>query len=457
MAPTKASVAERAGVKHEIYWRETESVQPGPPLRGDVRTNVCIIGAGYTGMWTAHFLKLADPSIDIHIVEADYAGAGASGHNDGFVTPTIGHSMSGLVRQFGTERAAVAYGVVGRSILELGRFCRKYKVDAEMEPNGYYTVATNSGQLHRLEQELELASKLGSKNSLELLGATEARDRIGSAEILGAFKVGGALINPHRLSRGLARVVRGQGVHIHEGTPASYQGLTGDGHVVTTPEGKITADKVLLATNAYQHQFTPFRNRVRPVWSYAVVTEPLTDEQLAEVHWPGREGFVEARNFILFGRFTAQNRLLIGGGPAPYFYGRDMSESKHIRNDQLTEYLRDALGRYFPAWRDLRFSHAYGGCVAMTREFVPHVGGLGGGLFYGHGYCGNGIALTHTAGKALRDLILGRDSAYTNLLFVNGKERKVPAEPLFFLGARALSAVLAWQDRHPTVIKRSLV
>jgi glycine/D-amino acid oxidase-like deaminating enzyme len=93
----------------------------------------------------------------------------------------------------------------------------------------------------------------------------------------------------------------------------------------------------------------------------------------------------------------------------------------------------------------------------MTREFVPHVGGLGGGLFYGHGYCGNGIALTHTAGKALRDLILGRDSAYTNLLFVNGKERKVPAEPLFFLGARALSAVLAWQDRHPTVIKRSLV
>jgi glycine/D-amino acid oxidase-like deaminating enzyme len=408
-------------------------------------------------MWTAHFLKLADPSIEIHLVESEYAGAGASGHNDGFVTPTIGHSLHGLVRNFGAERAGVAYGVVGRSILELSRFCRKYEVDAEMERNGYYTVATHAGQVASLKRDLELVGQLGASTALELLSSADAQSKIGSKEIIAAFKVGGALINPHKLARGLARVVREQGVHIHEGSPATYAGRTAAGHVVRTPHGTVTSDTVVFATNAYQHQFTPFRGKVRPVWSYAAVTAPLTEEQLAQVHWPDREGFVEARNFILFGRLTAQNRLLIGGGPAAYYYGRDMSERDHIRNDMVFGHLRAALGRYFPAWRDLPFTHAYGGCVAMTREFVPHVGALGEGAFYGHGYCGNGIALTHCAGKALRDLILGKDSSYTNLLFVNRKERGMPAEPLFYLGSRMLSAALAWQDRHPTVIKRPLV
>ena len=440
---------------HSIYWRDTEPVEPGPPLEGDVRCDVCIVGGGYTGMWTAHFLKQAEPALDVQIVEADYAGAGASGHNDGFVTPTIGHSLWGLLHRFGPERAKLAYGAVGRSILELGRFCRQNGIDAGYEPNGFYLVATSDGQMSRLERDVELADRMDSR--LEIVGRDAIQQRIGSPAIQAGLKGGGALVNPHRLARGLARVVRAAGVTIHERTPATrFEVAPGGGHVVTTPRGRVTAPKLVLATNAYQHRFPAFRNQVKPVWSYAMVSEPLDDARLAELPWTDREGFVEATNFIVFGRLTAENRLLIGGGPAPYRYGRDMDE-RHVHDPRVEVALRQAFARFFPDWGDLRFTHSYGGCIAITRDYVPHVGELSPGVYHGYGYCGNGIACTHTAGKALRDLVLERDTSYSNLLFVRGPEPGFPPEPLSYLGARALSGLLAWQDRHPAAIKRQLV
>jgi glycine/D-amino acid oxidase-like deaminating enzyme len=407
-------------------------------------------------MWTAHFLKRADPSLDIHIVEADYAGAGASGHNDGFVTPTIGHSLGAVVNRFGIDAAQVAYAAVTKSVFELGRFCSKYEIDAEIESSGYFQVASNIAQIRLLERDLKIAGRLGVDSSLELLDARQAQQKIGSPAIKSAIKIGGALINPHRLARGLARVVTDHRVHIHEQTRATAVARAPGGHQVTTPEGTIRAPIVVLATNAYQHQFAPFRRKVVPVWSYAAVTEPLTGEQLRMVHWPGREGFVEAGNFIVFGRLTAENRLLFGGGRAHYHYGRDMNEHRHLDSPAATEVLRGVLARYFPVWQELRFTHAYGGCVAITREVIPHAGAAGDGLFYGHGYCGNGIAVTHTTGKVLRDLILGRNTTYANLLFANGKEKPFPPEPFAFVAAKAMSLLLTAQDRHPQLIRRQL-
>ena len=225
---------------------------------------------------------------------------------------------------------------------------------------------------------------------------------------------------------------------------------------MTTPNGRVSAGKLVIATNAYQHQFPEFRNQVKPVWSYAMVSEPIDDARLAELPWTDREGFVEATNFIIFGRLIAENRLLIGGGPAPYRYGRAMDD-RYIHDARVETALRRAFARYFPDWGGLRFTHSYGGCIAITRDYVPHVGQLGGGVYYGYGYCGNGIACTHTAGKALRDLVLEQDSTYSNLLFVRREEPGFPPEPLSYLGAGALSRLLALQDRYPTVIKRQLV
>jgi glycine/D-amino acid oxidase-like deaminating enzyme len=443
-------------VKHEIYWRDTEPVVPGPPLREDITCDVAIIGGGYTGMWTAFFLKQANPSLEIHILEAEFAGAGASGHNDGFMTPTIGHSLGALIHRFGPERAKLAYSVVGKSMLELRRFCTKYGVDAELEPTGYYQVASNKHQLRLLKRDIELIGMLGGAGSIDLLDAKQAQECIGSPAIVGAFKVGGALINPHKLARGLSRVVRELGVHIHESTKVTAMRKTAAGHVLTTPYARVTAPKILLATNAHQHQFGSFQRKVVPVWSYAAVTRPLTDEELSAVHWPDRAGFVEPGNFIVFGRLTVDNRLLFGGGRAVYHYGRDMDEAKHIHRPSSAVALHQVLERYFPQWKHVPFSHEYGGCVAITREMVPHIGSAGNGIFYGHGYCGNGIAVTHAAAKSLRDLILGRDSTFTKLLYVNGSEKGFPPEPLSYLGGRAITGALAMQDKYPNLIRAQI-
>lgn len=433
---------------------------PGPPLRQDVACDVAVIGAGYTGLWTAHFLKQADPGLSVHLLEMDYAGAGASGHNDGFVTPTIGHSLHGVVRRWGPERAAEAYAAVGRSIMEIGRFCDKNAVDAELERTGFHMVATSPWQVRRLEHDRALAALVGTRSLPEIARGADARDVIGSPAILAAMPSGGALINPHRLARGLARVVTEQGAVIHERTRAHQIYQDGGRYRIRTDHATVSADKVLVATDAYQHTFPMFRRASLPIWSYALVTEPLTDAQLARVHWPRREGFVESRNFIVFGRLTADNRILFGGGPAPYRPGRDMDESRWIHDRDVERFLLDAFHRYFPVWTDVRVSHSYGGCIGVTRDLVPHVGRHRTGLYYAHGYCGNGIATTHTASKALRDLILDRDTPYARLPFVASgphREAAFPVEPVTRVGAKALSAVLALQDRRPDLLRRTIV
>jgi glycine/D-amino acid oxidase-like deaminating enzyme len=438
-------------LKTTVFWRETEPVTPGPPLRGDVSCDVCIVGGGYTGLWTAYLLKQAQPTLDIHVLEAEYAGAGASGHNDGFVTPTIGHGLHGCVHQFGPRRAADAYAAVGRSIMEISRFCTKNNVHAELERTDLLLVATSPGQERRLRDDLSIAASLGGRNLPRILRDAEAREVIGSAAIRAALPGGGALVNPHKLARGLARVVVEHHAVIHERTRVHGIERLGGRYRVRTGQGMVQAGTVVIATNAYQHVFRPFKPRLLPVWSYAVVTEPLTSRQLGRVHWPNREGFIEGRNFIRFGRLTADNRVLFGGGRAAYRYGRNMHQ-RFIRDRRVEASLISAFHGYFPEWKDVPISHSYGGCIAITRDLVPHAGRLPDGTYYAYGYCGNGIAMSHTAGKILRDLILQRDSEYTRLPLVNRREGRFLPEPLSWLAAQTATAVLATQDRYPRAL-----
>lgn len=197
--------------KHVVYWHETEPVVPEPPLRENADCDIAIVGGGYTGLWAAHFLKEAEPALDIRVVEAEYAGYGASGRADGFVTPTIGKDIQGLVRIFGTRRSLEASQAVGRSVLEIGRFARRNKIDVEYEANDYLMVATTQAQLHRLRADRELAGAIAGRDQPPLLSAAQAREVIGSPAVLGAARTGGALVNPFKLARGLARVVKKRG------------------------------------------------------------------------------------------------------------------------------------------------------------------------------------------------------------------------------------------------------
>ncbi|MEV6836221.1 FAD-dependent oxidoreductase [Streptomyces sp. NPDC051133] len=434
--------------KHVVYWHDTEKVAVGAPLRERVDCDVCIVGGGFTGLWTAYFLKEAEPALDIRIVEANHSGYGASGRADGFVTPTIGKDIQALVQEFGLQRALAASQAVGRSILEIGRFARRNRVDAEYEANDYLMVATDAAQLKRLEQDRDLAERMGAAR-VEILPREESRAVIGSPAVLGSMRTGGALVNPFKLSRGIARVVREKGVTIYDESPC-LRVEPGVRPTVVTTGGQVKADKVVLATNVHMDAFPPFRRKVIPIWTYAMVSEPLTDAQLGRVNWEGREGLVEAKSLLTCARFTHDNRIMFAGGPAPYYYGRDKRQRNMNRPEVYREIHREFL-RFFPMWSDVEFSYAYGGTADVVRDFAPHFGRLGGGnILYGYGYCGNGIAATHTGGKVLRDLTLGKDTDYSRLLFVDDERRKPPAsfppDPVLFAGARAVARLMDWKD-----------
>jgi glycine/D-amino acid oxidase-like deaminating enzyme len=429
---------------HSVFWWETEPVVPGPPLEGTERADVCIVGGGFTGMWTAYFLKRADPSLDVAIVERSWAGSGASGHNDGYAMTLLDMSHHHLVERHGPERARAAHEAVARSVVEIGEFCSEDGVDADYELNGFASLAFNDGQMWRLHRDLEAARSMGA-DDFTLYEGEEARSVIGSPVLKGLVREDrSALLNPHKLVRGLARTIEEMGVRIFERSPATEV----SGGRVATELGAVEAERIVVATNAYQHTLPQFRGKVVPIWSYAMVTEPLSDEQLGRVAWPGREGFEDKRNFITIGRFAADNRVIFGGRLAPYFYGSDM-DTRHMRNEHVFEQLRGAWREFFPMWEDVRFTHAYGGCVAITGTFLPYVGSVGDGIWYGYGYNGHGVAPSHTVGRTLCDLVLERDTEYTGLVFVNqSKEPRVPPEPLRFLGTRLTMALLERQDRR---------
>ncbi|MFI8853421.1 FAD-binding oxidoreductase [Streptomyces sp. 891-h] len=433
--------------KHVVYWHDTEPVTPHPPLRESADCDIAVVGGGFTGLWAAYFLKEAEPALDIRVVEAHHSGYGASGRADGFVTPTIGKDIRALVDEFGPERALEASQAVGRSILEIGRFARKNRVDAEYEATDYLMVATDAAQVRRLRQDRELAVGMGAPQP-ELLDGTASRNVIGSPAIVASMRTGGALVNPFKLARGLARVVRGKGVTIYDRTPC-LRVEPGTRPTVVTTGGRLKADKVVLATNVHMDAFPPFRRKVIPVWTYAMVSEPLTEAQLARVPWTGREGLVEAKSLLTCCRFTHDNRVMFAGGPAPYYFGRDKRQRNMNRPEVYRAIHREFL-RFFPMWDDLTFSYAYGGTADVVRDFAPHFGVLGGNLLYGYGYCGNGIAATHTGGKVLRDLALGKDTDYSRLLFVDNARRRplasFPPEPLLWAGARTVTRLLDWKE-----------
>ncbi|WP_020519541.1 NAD(P)/FAD-dependent oxidoreductase [Catelliglobosispora koreensis] len=414
-------------MRYENYWLSTEPVEPGPPLPGDVSCDVAIVGGGYTGLWAAHFLKEESPGLDVHILEADYAGAGASGMNAGFVQMTAGKVLRRMLWYYGREKAGGVYKSVARSILELGRFCKRNEIDADFQSNGIVQVATDRKQLARIQLQVARANRAGA-GAFDLLDAKRAQEIIGSPSVLGAIKVSGAQVNPHRLVRGLARVVRSQGVTIHEQTPVTTIVKNGDKWEITTEHGTVTASQVVVATNAWQGTFPELYARQYPIWNYLMVSEPLTDAQLAKVRWPGREAVANSLSFSTAARLTPDNRVLWAGGLWYRFGDRETSRA-HERNDEAFGLLEESFRGFFPQWGDVKFAYAHGGLISWSHTFIPQFGRTPSGMIYGHGYTGSGIAASHTGGKILRDLVLERQTEYTDLAFVTVNQPKfLPGE-----------------------------
>ena len=430
-----------------IHWLETVPRTPRPPLEGPREVDVAVIGGGFTGLWTAYHLLEAEPSARVAVIEREEVGFGASGRNGGFAMPLLDMSLAHLRRRQGVERARAAHEAVVDSVEQMGEVVETHAIDCEWHHGGLMVVATSAGQLDRIEADLAAAEEMGI-DGITPLTARQAQEEVASPTYLGGFLEDAcAVVNPARLARGLADVVEHRGAEVYEST-----GLTSleelDGRLrIATPRGELVADQVVLATNAWASSTPWFRAKVVPLHTYIVLTEPIDDDLWDEIGWQRRQGVEDKRNFVHYYRRTADGRILWGGSDGVIYHPTRRIRPSEDRNEAVFARLRATFRRTFPQLAGVRFTHQWGGPVGMTTDFLPAVGTLlDGRLHYALGYNGHGVAPSHTAGRILRDKLLGRDSELTGLCFVDHHEGSFPPDPLRWVGAELTRRSLRRQD-----------
>ena len=427
---------------------------PRPPLPGNVEADVVVVGAGFTGLWTAYYLLEADPSLRVHVVEAETAGFGASGRNGGWCSALFPKSPERLARLSGSDRGAAVrlHEAMRDSVDEIGRVTAAEGIDAQYTKGGTVTVARTPVQLRRARGEIAEARAWGrGEDQLRLLDRAEAADMIGAAGALGAtYTPDCAALHPARLVRGLARAVERRGGHLHEHTRA----LDVTPGRVVTDHGTVRAEVVVRATEGYTPALPRQRRAVIPVYSLVVATEPLDDAQWAEIGLAGRPTFSEHRHLVVYGQRSADGRLVFGGRGAPYHFGSSVRPS-HDRDDDVWAGLRASLRELFPALEGTRFTHAWGGPLGIPRDWCASVGlDPDTGLAWAGGYVGDGVSTTNLAGRTLRDLVLRRDTELTGLPWVQHRSRSWEPEPLRWLGVNAGLRAMTLADREEQLTGR---
>ena len=253
-----------------------------------------------------------------------------------------------------------------------------------------------------------------------------------------------ALLNPVKWADALRRLAVARGAKLYEGTRVETVAREGGTFRLATPGGIVTAEKVVFATNGYTHLIPGLASKQLPAFAYIIVTEPLSEAQLASIGWAGREGIEDGRNFMHFYRLTPDNRLLVGGGPGLVPYGGSMD---HDANPKAWEHLERFITATFPALAGIRVTHRWGGAFSVTADSTPQIGTLhGGGAVYSIGCTGHGVAMTHMNGRILRDLVLDRKTELTELWFVNRRSFPIPPEPIRSLAVKAVIAGMQFDD-----------
>jgi glycine/D-amino acid oxidase-like deaminating enzyme len=419
--------------------------EPCPPLRTDVTADVVILGGGYTGMWTAYFLKERRPSIDVVLLEADICGGGPSGRNGGFVN-SWWSSLGELCDRFGDEAAGALCLAGSDSVEAIGAFCREHAIDAWFTQEGDIGVATNRATDGEWESNVRAAERLGLTRILRELSVDELRERCDSPMFLGGvIDLDAATVQPARLARGLRRVLQERGVRIFEGTPVTRFGA-GTTAVAETGGGTVRAGSAVIALNAWAVAWKRFRRLLTVRASYIVLTAPAPD-RLKEINWTGGEGIWDFRSALHYLRTTPDGRIAFGiGGIQPGLARR--IGPRFAYDDRAVRICTDDLHRMFPTFRDVPIDAAWGGPIDVAGHHLPFFGSFdGGNVHYGLGYTGNGVAPCHLGGRILSALAIGADEPELFALpVVREQPMRFPPEPILSPGAFIANEAIRRKD-----------
>lgn len=433
--------------RNKSYWLEVAGpYTESPVLSEPIKADVAIVGGGFCGLSAAYYLKQAQPSLRIVLLEQQVIGYGASGRNGGFAMTLFGLTMEITKLRFGVEAVRQSQQFMDRAVAHVGELVQTHNLQVDYEKNGLITVAISEAGKRRLIKETELANSLGF-HGIRWIDAAAVRSLVDSPTYLGGrVEDNCALINPAKMAWELKRLCLAAGVEIYERTPVTA--LQSGAHItLDTPQATVKADKAILATNAYSGAFPQLRRKQATVYTYIVLTEPLSSAQLAPIGWQGRQGIEDGRNLVHYYRLTPDNRLLMGGGDVEVFRGGGLGvdQQPYIRTD-----LENHVRRTFPSLRDVRFTHHWGGPVSVPLDMAPALGYVGRDkrLIYALGYVGHGVAQTIMNGVILRDLVFERQSEWTDLFFVNRRTIPWPGEPIFTPVARVIRGGMRWDDRR---------
>jgi glycine/D-amino acid oxidase-like deaminating enzyme len=429
-----------------------------PALPGDTVVDVAIVGAGFTGLWSAYYLLRADPRLRVLVVEAETAGFGASGRNGGWCSALFPTSATGLARLPGSsrEKARAQHRAMRDTVDEVLRVLDDEGIDAQQRKGGTVSLARNAAQLRRATQEVDEARAWGrGEDDIRLLDQAEARGLLdATGTVGGTFTPDCAAIHPARLARGLALAVERRGGTIHERTRA----LAVEPGVLRTDHGLVQARYVLRATEGYTDGLDRGRGVV-PVYSLVIASEPLPAATWEQIGLRDRETFTDYRNLIIYGQRTADDRLVFGGRGAPYHFG-SVTRPTFDRDEHVFALLRETLVDMFPVLADASFTHAWGGALGISRDWCASVGlDRSTGLGWAGGYVGDGVSTTNLAGRTLRDLVLldlvlGDRTELTELPWVNHRSRSWEPEPFRWLGMNAGLRAMSVADREEQLTGR---
>ena len=429
------------------YWWQARGMPPRrPPLPGATDADVCIVGAGYTGLWTAYYLKRADPGLRVVVLEQNFAGFGASGRNGGWVTAGLPGSRSRYAQHpRGCDGVRELERYLRETVDEVARVCRTEGIDAGLVKGGTLTIATSAAQDARLRQRLEHERSWGDGPGIvRYLNKAELDARLQVTGAVGAlYYPDCARVQPADLVAGLAEAVTRCGVLLYESTRVTSISAG----YARTPAGDVRAPVILRCTEGFTADLPGQHRTLLPMNSSMIVTGPLSEAAWKTIGWDGSETFDDAAHAYIYAQRTADGRIALGGRGVPYRFGSRLDHDGEIAASTVAQ-LGRILRRMFPVTVQAGIDHAWSGVLGVPRDWCATVSlDPGTGLGWAGGYTGQGVAAANLAGRTLADLVRGVASPLAGLPWVGHRSPRWEPEPARWAGVHGLYALYRTADR----------